>query len=134
MSGERADQNDDADATAPWSTTAAAALSAPAIDAISSRTRIRLANASDAVDHACPPPAETASAGSQTSSRKRAAPIPSAIAAYWTPFITLSAFQVTEPAFEPASSSSTVAAGAGPSPTVNTNPLEMGCESAEITR
>jgi hypothetical protein len=53
---------------------------------------------------------------------------------YWTARAAANATDVTGPASPPASSSSTLAAGAAPLPTEKTKPPETGCESAEITR
>ena len=107
--------------------------------AIRSSGRRRRAKAADAASHAAtrsPGATHTAARrpGSQASRSRASAPRPRAMAPYSTPRATANATEVTGPASWPASSSSTVAAGAAPVPTLNTKPPEIGCESAETTR
>ena len=94
--------------------------------------RRRPANAVEAACHAAPAPA-TRSAGGQHTSANSTAPRPSAIAANCTARTAENAVPVTGP-LSSSSRSATVVAGAVASPTTNTKPPEIGCESAEITR
>jgi hypothetical protein len=126
-------------AVAAWSPRAATPATAPTAAATSSTTRRRRAKAADAArQSSTPSPSATWTAarrpGSQTSSSSASAPIPTAIAAYSSARTAANAIRVAGPASWPASSWSTVAAGAAPEPTEKTKPPETGCESAETTR
>jgi hypothetical protein len=122
-------------AVAAWSGRAASAVASPSPAAAISSRRQRAANASDAESQAPPGVASATSAGSQTSSSTATEPTASAIAPNWSARVVANATDVTGPLPSPSSSWPTVTPDvAAPFPTLNTNPPDTGCESAEITR